>query len=294
MAHPLQTVLPGAQPGAETRSPGEGESPYGISDSSVGDRGGPGVDRSELGDRGHAGAGGRPGRPGPDLVVADATALPPTLDPFKVYGTQTQSFFRLFLEPLFDRDPDGKIRTPLLERWGPVDRLTWEFRLRPGVRFHDGGELTSADVVYSLGRILDPQVNSPRRVEFAEFDTIVAIDTLHAAHHDEASVSAAPRATVPVQHDPARSAAGAPRRRVLPGADRPGAVPARGAQPEAGRAHRVPGLPRRRAQGPERRLPVHPGGGGAIPPATGRQRRHRHEPAPAAGRLLAPGARACA
>ena len=118
-----------------------------------------------------------PAAHGPDLVVADATALPPTLDPFKVYGTQTQSFFRLFFEPLFDRDPDGKIRTPLLERWGPVDRLTWEFRLRPGVRFHDGGELTSADVVYSLGRILDPQVNSPRRHEFAEFDTIVAIDT---------------------------------------------------------------------------------------------------------------------
>ena len=44
------------------------------------------------------------------------------------------------------------------------------------MRFHDGGELTSADVVYSLGRILDPQVNSPRRTEFAEFDTIVALD----------------------------------------------------------------------------------------------------------------------
>ena len=112
------------------------------------------------------------------LVVADATALPPVLDPFKVYGTQAQSFFRLIFEPLFDRDPDGRIRTPLLERWGPVDRLTWEFRLRPGVRFHDGRELTASDVVYSLERIRDPQVNSPRRTEFAELDTITAVDTL--------------------------------------------------------------------------------------------------------------------
>ena len=85
---------------------------------------------------------GGPAAHGPELVVADATAPPAMLDPFKVYGTQAQSFFRLIFEPLFDRDPDGKIRTPLLERWGPVDRLTWEFRLRPGVRFHDGGELT--------------------------------------------------------------------------------------------------------------------------------------------------------
>jgi peptide/nickel transport system substrate-binding protein len=113
-----------------------------------------------------------------NLIVADATAPPAVLDPFKVYGTQTQSFFRLIFEPLFDRDPEGKIRTPFLERWGPVDALTWEFRLRPGIRFHDGGELTAADVVYSLGRILDPQVNSPRRHEFGELDTIVAIDPL--------------------------------------------------------------------------------------------------------------------
>ena len=113
---------------------------------------------------------------GAELVVADATALPATLDPFRVYGTQAQSFFRLIFEPLFDRSPDGKLRTPLLESWGAVDKLTWEFRLRPGVRFHDGGELTAADVVYSIGRILD--ANSVRRHEFGELDTITAVDPL--------------------------------------------------------------------------------------------------------------------
>jgi peptide/nickel transport system substrate-binding protein len=126
-----------------------------------------------------ASAGGAaPGGQRPELVVADATASPTTLDPFRVYGTQAQSFFRLIFEPLFDRDPDGKIRTPILQRWGPVDSLTWEFRLRPGVRFHDGGELTAADVVYSLERILDPKINSPRRHEFGELNTIMAVDPL--------------------------------------------------------------------------------------------------------------------
>jgi peptide/nickel transport system substrate-binding protein len=118
-------------------------------------------------------------RPGSaDLVVADATAHPTVLDPFKVYGTQSQSLFRLIFEPLFDRDADGKIRTPLLERWGPVDPLTWEFRLRSGVHFQDGGELTAADVVYSLRRILDPQVASPRRQDFREIQEIVMVDPL--------------------------------------------------------------------------------------------------------------------
>lgn len=117
------------------------------------------------------------GSHGTELVIADATASPSALDPFKVYGTQAQSFFRLIFEPLVDREPDGKLRTPLLERWGPVDALTWEFKLRPGVRFHDGGELTAADVVFSLRRILDPDVNSPRRHEFGELAQIVALDS---------------------------------------------------------------------------------------------------------------------
>jgi len=113
---------------------------------------------------------------GHELVVADASAPPPSLDPFKVYGTQAQSLFRLIYSPLFDRAPDGKLVAPFLERWGQADAVTWEFRLRPGVRFQDGGELTAADVVYSLKRIVDPEVQSPRRHEFEEFEAIVALD----------------------------------------------------------------------------------------------------------------------
>ena len=113
---------------------------------------------------------------GADLAVLDATAPPPSLDPFKVYGTQAQSLFRLVFAPLFDRDADGKIVTPLLQRWGRVDALTWELRLRPGVHFHDGGELTAADVVFSLKRIVDPEVRSPRSHEFEALATIAPVD----------------------------------------------------------------------------------------------------------------------
>ena len=35
------------------------------------------------------------------------------------------------------------------------DGLTWEFKLRPGAKFHDGSELTAADVVYSFQRVLE-------------------------------------------------------------------------------------------------------------------------------------------
>jgi peptide/nickel transport system substrate-binding protein len=41
-----------------------------------------------------------------------------------------------------------------LASWRTVDATTWEFKLREGVRFHDGSELTAEDVAFSLERPL--------------------------------------------------------------------------------------------------------------------------------------------
>ncbi len=43
---------------------------------------------------------------------------------------------------------------PGLATWSNPSPLTWEFQLRKGVKFHDGSELTTEDVVFSLGRPL--------------------------------------------------------------------------------------------------------------------------------------------
>lgn len=42
-----------------------------------------------------------------------------------------------------------------------ADGTTWTFKLKPNLKFSDGQPLTSADVVYSLDRALDPAVKSP-------------------------------------------------------------------------------------------------------------------------------------
>jgi peptide/nickel transport system substrate-binding protein len=49
-------------------------------------------------------------------------------------------------------DPEARLIPGLAESWRPVDATTWEFRLRRGVRFHDGSELTAEDVVFSIER----------------------------------------------------------------------------------------------------------------------------------------------
>jgi peptide/nickel transport system substrate-binding protein len=55
---------------------------------------------------------------------------------------------------------DGQLRPGLAESWRALDDTTWEFRLRRGVKFHDGSELSSADVAFSLKRT-ETIANSP-------------------------------------------------------------------------------------------------------------------------------------
>lgn len=57
-------------------------------------------------------------------------------------------------------DENARLVPGLAESWKAVDATTWEFKLRRGVKFHDGSELTAEDVVYSLERPATI-VNSP-------------------------------------------------------------------------------------------------------------------------------------
>jgi peptide/nickel transport system substrate-binding protein len=56
------------------------------------------------------------------------------------------------------------------------DGLTITFKLKKGVLWHDGKELTAADVKYSYELIIDPAVNSPRRSDFEKIKSIEAPD----------------------------------------------------------------------------------------------------------------------
>ena len=52
-------------------------------------------------------------------------------------------------------------RSPALAlSWKTIGDTTWEFKLRPGVKFHDGSDFTAEDVVFTYERV--PKVpNSP-------------------------------------------------------------------------------------------------------------------------------------
>lgn len=64
----------------------------------------------------------------------------------------------------------------LAESFVWLDPRTVEFRLRPGLRFHDGTALTAADVVATYASVRDPALGSPRRRSFERIARVEAVD----------------------------------------------------------------------------------------------------------------------
>jgi peptide/nickel transport system substrate-binding protein len=81
-------------------------------------------------------------------VTADAT----TFEPWAHDNTPTSAVQRQVYEMLVCRDYERKLEPCLLETEKRLDDHTWEFKLRQGVRFHDGTPLTAEDVVFSFER----------------------------------------------------------------------------------------------------------------------------------------------
>ena len=77
-----------------------------------------------------------------------------TLDPHVRNRLSEFAVLSNIYEPLVTTDAAMSIRPCLAERWDNPDLVTWVFHLRPGVRFHDGSSLDSADVVASFERLL--------------------------------------------------------------------------------------------------------------------------------------------
>ena len=103
-----------------------------------------------------------------------------TLDPGISAGSQAQTVRFHMMESLIQLNADtGAIEPLLAESWSVADdKVTWTFRLRPNVRFHDGATLTSADVAASLKRLIDPKSGLPRGNDLRIVKEIREVDPL--------------------------------------------------------------------------------------------------------------------
>ncbi len=86
-----------------------------------------------------------------------------TFDPAIGYDWQNWSMIKSLFDGLMDYEPGTtELRPDLAESYTVSDDgLTYTFKLRKGVKFHNGRELTSADVKYSIERAVNPETQSP-------------------------------------------------------------------------------------------------------------------------------------
>ncbi len=107
---------------------------------------------------------------GTSLTVALSTPVS-TLDPHFHNLTPNNGMARHVFEALVNTDDAQRPFPGLAESWRALSDTEWEFKLRKGVKFHDGSDFTAADVLATFERV--PKVpNSP--ASFAVFVRAIA------------------------------------------------------------------------------------------------------------------------
>ncbi len=101
-----------------------------------------------------------------------------TLDPAIGYDWQNWSMIKSLFDGLMDYEPGTtNLVTDLAESYEVApDGLTYTFKLRPGVKFHNGREMVAGDVKYSIERVLDPATQSPGAGFFGAVESIETPD----------------------------------------------------------------------------------------------------------------------
>ncbi|WP_114377298.1 ABC transporter substrate-binding protein [Elioraea thermophila] len=103
-----------------------------------------------------------------------------TLDPANHRNRETQTIIRNIHDGLLTRDPDMRIVPEIAEAWRAVDARTYEFRLRPNIRFHSGDPLTAEDVAFTFNRLVKDGAmggqTSPRKGLLGPMQEAVVVD----------------------------------------------------------------------------------------------------------------------
>lgn len=104
---------------------------------------------------------------------------PGTMDPqFNLLGTNTAAMRNIY-DTLSIRDPALQLKPGLALSWRPIDETTWEYKLRPNVKFHDGSPFTAADVKFTIERVPNVPQNPNSYVVYTnQIKETVVVDPL--------------------------------------------------------------------------------------------------------------------
>jgi peptide/nickel transport system substrate-binding protein len=114
------------------------------------------------------------------IVIAQG-GDPSTLDPHM----HAENFTFAVVHNVFDHlvrrfVKDGQLahEPGLATSWTAVNPTTWEFKLRPGVKFHNGEDFNAEAVKFSIERVLNPEQKARWRWAFADIERVEVVDPL--------------------------------------------------------------------------------------------------------------------
>ena len=104
-------------------------------------------------------------------ITVGVAAPPQTMNPHGSDADSNLSVMSNIFEGLLRRDTSGKLMPALATSWERIDKNTWRFKLREGVKFHNGNAFTWEDVQFTFDRLKNPEVS-----EFISFGSLINFD----------------------------------------------------------------------------------------------------------------------
>jgi peptide/nickel transport system substrate-binding protein len=119
-----------------------------------------------------------------DTLVVALVSHAPTLDPHMHFERVGILVNINMFDSLLHKNARLEYEPSLATAWKAVSDTVWEFKLRPGVKFHNGETMTAEDVKYSFDRVLEPGQTKKKSPQYGNVRAIkeariVSPDTIH-------------------------------------------------------------------------------------------------------------------
>jgi peptide/nickel transport system substrate-binding protein len=103
-------------------------------------------------------------------------ANPSQLDPIRSVAGFDKHVSLAIFDPLVGMDKSLKLQPALAESWDSPDLTNWTFKLRKGVKFHDGTDFNAQAVKFHIERMKDPATKSSLAGQVAIIDHVEVVD----------------------------------------------------------------------------------------------------------------------
>jgi peptide/nickel transport system substrate-binding protein len=117
---------------------------------------------------------------GKDTLTVALVSLAETLDPHMHFQRVGILVNINMFDSLLHRNAKIEFEPSLALSWKALNDTTWEFKLRKGVKFHDGSTMTAEDVKFSFDRVLEPGKEKKQSPQYGNIRAIKDVKVVNA------------------------------------------------------------------------------------------------------------------